>query len=89
MGIKAVFTPGARPGQMCSLPITDIFLLKNSATPPRAVALRSCEAPCIRFSHTYRPRRAGYYTLIFKRVSEKRKNIFSFPNERRIYVLIY
>ncbi len=32
------------------LPVTDIFLLKNSATPPRAVALRPCKAPCIRFS---------------------------------------
>jgi len=35
--------------------ITDIFWLKNSATPPRAVTLRPCEAPSIRFS----PRRAS------------------------------
>ena len=35
--------------------ITDIFLLKNSATPTRTVALRPCEAPSIRFS----PRRAS------------------------------
>ena len=30
--------------------VTDIFLLENSATQPRTVALRPCEAPSIRFS---------------------------------------
>jgi hypothetical protein len=30
--------------------VTSIFLLKNLATPSRAVALRPCEAPSIRFS---------------------------------------
>ena len=33
--------------------VTDIFLLENSATPPRAVALRPCEAPSIRFSPSF------------------------------------
>src|SRR3989338_7881900 len=32
--------------------VTGLFLLKKPATPPRAVALRPCEAPSIRFSPT-------------------------------------
>ncbi len=48
--------PGSERSCLFIMLVTDIFLLKNSATPPRLVRLRSCEAPSIRFSPTARAR---------------------------------
>jgi len=59
------------------LPITDIFLLENSATPPRAVALRPCEAE--RYS-LLTLLRGGYKMPRQGKSFSSRKNSFCFAS---------
>src|SRR3989344_4617860 len=74
---KSGIYPGASPGQnVVHFVVMGLFPLKKPATPPRAVALWSCETPCIRFSHIYRPRGAGYYTLVLAPRLGNKKDYF-------------
>ncbi|OGG39895.1 hypothetical protein A2118_00730 [Candidatus Kaiserbacteria bacterium GWA2_50_9] len=53
------------PKNLRLAPATDLFLLKKSATHPRTVVLRPCEAPRIRFSpFTRAPQAASPYFLM-------------------------